>query len=466
MAHQPVLRSFDPPDQPWLGGHRGVDLDSPPYTPVRAAGSGTVVFAGRLAGRGVVSVDHPDGLRTTYEPVDAWVSAGEPVGAGDGPRPARAAHRALWSLVPALGGPSRFALPRPAPPHEPLAARAPAVRTSDPEARPVATLVAEVLSPRRPLPATAPPLHTATPCTKMTSVTGVVVLITGTGRSGTSTMSGTLHHLGLHVPGPYLRANASNPKGFFESTWAVKFHKRITQGAGISDVDSRPEAFDLAQSAITPELRSSLVTFLRQQSAEAQQLVVKDPRSVWAQALWRDAASEVGLETRYLTMLRHPAEVVGSRTTYYAIEKDEPAQRRHYQTLNIARWVNHSLISERQTRGLPRAFVRYPDLLERLAAGHVTTGRGPGAELRRRSDAGRPPRGRRLHRPWAAPARTFLGRHRHPRSAPRGRPGSLGRAGRARGLGPGWPSHAGGRRCRAGRAPATATSSSTRARNH
>ncbi len=78
----PVLRSFDPPDQPWLGGHRGVDLDSPPYTPVRTAGSGTVVFAGRLAGRGVVSVDHPDGLRTTYEPVDAWVSAGEPVGAG------------------------------------------------------------------------------------------------------------------------------------------------------------------------------------------------------------------------------------------------------------------------------------------------------------------------------------------------------------------------------------------------
>ena len=227
----------------------------------------------------------------------------------------------------------------------------------------MATLVGKVLSPRRPLSATAPLLHARTPCTKMTPVTGVVVLITGTGRSGTSTMSGTLHHLGLHVPGPYLRANASNPKGFFESTWAVKFHKRITQGAGISDVDSRPQAFDLAQSAITPELRSSLVAFLREQSAEAQQLVVKDPRSVWAQALWRDAASEVGLETRYLTMLRHPAEVVGSRTTYYAIEKDEPEQRRHYQTLNIARWVNHSLISERQTRGLPRAFVRYPDLL-------------------------------------------------------------------------------------------------------
>ncbi|HYN75459.1 MAG TPA: sulfotransferase [Candidatus Limnocylindria bacterium] len=197
----------------------------------------------------------------------------------------------------------------------------------------------------------------------MAPVTGVVVLITGTGRSGTSTMSGSLHHLGLHVPGPYLQANASNPKGFFESTWAVKFHKKITKAAGISDFDSRPPAFNLAQSAITPELRATLVAFLQKRSLESDQIVVKDPRSVWAQALWRDAAAEAGLEARFLTMLRHPAEVVGSRTTYYAVEREEPARRRHFQTLNIARWINHSLITERETRGLPRVFVRYPDLL-------------------------------------------------------------------------------------------------------
>ena len=66
-----VLRGFDPPDQPWLAGHRGVDLQADPSSLVRSAGAGVVVFAGPLAGRGVVSVDHPGGLRTTYEPVDA-----------------------------------------------------------------------------------------------------------------------------------------------------------------------------------------------------------------------------------------------------------------------------------------------------------------------------------------------------------------------------------------------------------
>src|SRR5947209_1444726 len=63
-----VVRAFAPPPRPWLPGHRGVDLGAAPGTIVRAAGAGTVSFAGRVAGRGVVSVAHPGGLRTTYEP--------------------------------------------------------------------------------------------------------------------------------------------------------------------------------------------------------------------------------------------------------------------------------------------------------------------------------------------------------------------------------------------------------------
>jgi murein DD-endopeptidase MepM/ murein hydrolase activator NlpD len=83
-----VVRRFDPPPRPWMSGHRGVDLAAAPGSTVRAAGAGTVAHAGRIAGRGVVSVQHPDGLRTTYEPVDVDpalvvgvpVAAGEPIG--------------------------------------------------------------------------------------------------------------------------------------------------------------------------------------------------------------------------------------------------------------------------------------------------------------------------------------------------------------------------------------------------
>ncbi len=77
-----VVRPFDPPPQPWLAGHRGVDLAGVPGATVVSTGAGTVIFAGTVAGRGVVSVAHPDGLRTTYEPVTATVRAGDVVPAG------------------------------------------------------------------------------------------------------------------------------------------------------------------------------------------------------------------------------------------------------------------------------------------------------------------------------------------------------------------------------------------------
>ena len=70
-----VVAGFDPPDVPWGSGHRGVDLAGSPGQPVRTALGGTVIYAGRLAGRGVVVVDH-GATRTTYEPVTASLPVG------------------------------------------------------------------------------------------------------------------------------------------------------------------------------------------------------------------------------------------------------------------------------------------------------------------------------------------------------------------------------------------------------
>lgn len=77
-----VIRAFDPPEQAWLSGHRGVDLSATVGEEVRAAGEGTVAFAGVVVDRPLVSIDHPVGIRTTYEPVEPAVSAGESVERG------------------------------------------------------------------------------------------------------------------------------------------------------------------------------------------------------------------------------------------------------------------------------------------------------------------------------------------------------------------------------------------------
>ena len=77
-----VIERFDRPDSPYGAGHRGVDLLGLPGQSVHAALAGTVTFAGTLAGRGVVVVDH-GATRTTYEPVASIVAVGSTLAAGD-----------------------------------------------------------------------------------------------------------------------------------------------------------------------------------------------------------------------------------------------------------------------------------------------------------------------------------------------------------------------------------------------
>lgn len=51
--------------------------------PVLSAAEGVVAFSGVIAGRGVITVRHAAGLRTTYEPVDGRLTAGARVHRGN-----------------------------------------------------------------------------------------------------------------------------------------------------------------------------------------------------------------------------------------------------------------------------------------------------------------------------------------------------------------------------------------------
>ncbi|SER40725.1 M23 family metallopeptidase [Corynebacterium cystitidis] len=78
-----VLRGADIPEKNWLPGHRGVDLELAVGADVLAAEDGIVAFRGVVAGTPVISIDHADGIRTTYQPVHSLLDEGEPVSAGD-----------------------------------------------------------------------------------------------------------------------------------------------------------------------------------------------------------------------------------------------------------------------------------------------------------------------------------------------------------------------------------------------
>ena len=77
-----VARSFAAPPALWAAGHRGVDLVAPDGAPVLAPADGVVTFAGPVAGRPVVVVSHPDGRRSSLEPVVGSVGVGDAVTRG------------------------------------------------------------------------------------------------------------------------------------------------------------------------------------------------------------------------------------------------------------------------------------------------------------------------------------------------------------------------------------------------
>ncbi len=77
----PVVAEFQPPLLRWLPGHRGLDFAVAAGTVVRAPRGGVVLFAGPVAGRGIVVIGH-GALRSTYEPVAPLVVVGQRVASG------------------------------------------------------------------------------------------------------------------------------------------------------------------------------------------------------------------------------------------------------------------------------------------------------------------------------------------------------------------------------------------------
>jgi hypothetical protein len=179
-----------------------------------------------------------------------------------------------------------------------------------------------------------------------------LVLVVGVGRSGTSLLAGILGQLGFHIPQPEVTADDTNPKGFGEPRWVVDFHSRLMRRLRVIVFDARPVAFEKT-AAITED--ADLRTWLGGELAQADDVVVKDPRVGWFLGLWQRTSDDLGARIAQITMLRHPAEILTSARKSYGDWQSDASR--------AAAWVNVMLETERQTRGAKRAYIRYEDLL-------------------------------------------------------------------------------------------------------
>jgi hypothetical protein len=179
-----------------------------------------------------------------------------------------------------------------------------------------------------------------------------LILVVGVGRSGTSLLTGILGRLGVRIPQPEIQANETNPRGFGEPRWVVEFHRQLMRELRITVNDARPSAW---QQAAAMDHSDDLRGWLAGQLRAGDTVVIKDPRTAWFLPLWDRTVAELGIQPRYVTMLRHPAEIVRSAQRSYGAWQTDAGR--------AAGCLNVMLEAEQATRGMRRAFLRYEDLL-------------------------------------------------------------------------------------------------------
>ncbi|MCV7347629.1 sulfotransferase family protein [Mycolicibacterium rhodesiae] len=187
------------------------------------------------------------------------------------------------------------------------------------------------------------------------------MFVLGNGRSGTSALARVLSLCGGSLPPGLLGATSENPRGFFEARAVIHLNQAILHAHGKSGYDMALDAhqdgtFDVDRNGVwVAKLRDYLAGL-----PPAPVVVIKEPKTTTVSGIWFEAARQAGFDVAAVIAVRHPDEIIGS------LEKR--ANQQNYvessPELTCAWWLKYSLLAERDTRGVPRVFVDYANLLE------------------------------------------------------------------------------------------------------
>lgn len=187
------------------------------------------------------------------------------------------------------------------------------------------------------------------------TVRPVALFVLGMARSGTSALTRVLSLCGGALPAALAGANSANPAGYWEPRKAIVLNEVILRRHGSSRFDptlrmQEEGALDVKDKAASiAEIRAYLKTL-----PPAPLTVIKDPRINVLSGMWFEAARLAGFDIAAVIAVRHPQEVIGSVA----------AQIRASPEFSSTLWLKTTLLAEKDTRGMPRVFVEYANLLE------------------------------------------------------------------------------------------------------
>lgn len=187
----------------------------------------------------------------------------------------------------------------------------------------------------------------------------VALFVLGMPRSGTSALTRVLSLCGATLPTKLEIADSYNPRGYWEPRETHHLNGRMLRCHYSTDAD--PSLRLQEDGAFDAEER---IAFIDQAKAFLSTLpyspvvVIKDLYITALSEMWFEAARQAGFDIAVVVALRRPQEVIASVAASRRLSPELP------HALPSAMWLKYNLLAERNTRGMPRVFVEYANLLE------------------------------------------------------------------------------------------------------
>jgi hypothetical protein len=180
------------------------------------------------------------------------------------------------------------------------------------------------------------------------------VLVLGMHRSGTSALARVTNFLGAALPRHLIPANATNPRGHWESAPLVALHDQLLAALDSTWDDWRTPGSRWKESDAAGRFAGKLRLMIDEEYGNAPLFVLKDPRICRTLPYWMSILEKSGIRTAPVIIVRNPLEVAESLRTRDGMSFEKA----------MLLWLRHMLDAEFETRHLARNIVTFDALLE------------------------------------------------------------------------------------------------------
>ncbi len=167
-------------------------------------------------------------------------------------------------------------------------------------------------------------------------------------------MTRVLNLLGAALPTELKTAGSDNVPGFWEGRRIVDHHASLLASLGSAWDDTAALPGDWLERESTTAHEDALLELLFEDFADSPLFAVKDPRISRLAPLWLRLLDRFDTEPSFVLMLRRPDEVASSLAARNGFGREK----------SLLLWLVHLVEAEQSSRGLPRAFVSYEQLLD------------------------------------------------------------------------------------------------------